>query len=273
MPTRGLMGPVGNRSEAAPVSTARTGSTPYQHCVEHGRALAGSGGALEIVGPVVGSGGVAPGRDIDELGERGGVVEGCGVRDAGQCRTLEQAFHRHLEPLAGHGVRQCLHGDDVVGHVARRDLDPDPLPDPGDEFGGEGLPVREDDEERHPVTAIGFLDPDHQRFRDGVELVRIGRELPDILHGVLTQTREGRLEIGFVHKGLEEAVHQVSVAFNRLVIAFIVMGGLLGSSLIGIFAHTGPKALGVNVISVGGFVLSGVLGLWLLWGVIRSGRL
>ncbi len=109
--------------------------------------------------------------------------------------------------------------------------------------------------------------------RDGVELVRIGRELPDILHGVLTQTREGRLEIGFVHKGLEEAVHQVSVAFNRLVIAFIVMGGLLGSSLIGIFAHTGPKALGVNVISVGGFVLSGVLGLWLLWGVIRSGRL
>ena len=109
--------------------------------------------------------------------------------------------------------------------------------------------------------------------RDGVELARIGRELPDALHGVLTQAREGQLEIGFVHKGLEDAVHQVSVAFNRLVIAFVVMGGLIGSSLIGIFAHSGPKALGVNVISVGGFVLSGVLGLWLLWGVIRSGRL
>ena len=109
--------------------------------------------------------------------------------------------------------------------------------------------------------------------RDGVELARVGRELPEALHGVLTQAREGQLEIGFVHKGLEDAVHQVSVAFNRLVIAFVVMGGLIGSSLIGIFAHTGPKALGVNVISVGGFVLSGVLGLWLLWGVIRSGRL
>jgi ubiquinone biosynthesis protein len=109
--------------------------------------------------------------------------------------------------------------------------------------------------------------------RDGVELVRIGRELPEVMHGVLTQAREGQLEIGFVHKGLEEAVHQVSVAFNRLVIAFIVMGGLLGSSLIGIFAHTGPKALGINVISFAGFIFSGVLGLWLLWGVIRSGRL
>ena len=31
--------------------------------------------------------------------------------------------------------------------------------------------------------------------------------------------------------------------------------------------------LGVNVISVIGFVLSMVLGMWLLWGVVRSGRL
>src|SRR5664279_5422926 len=74
MPTCGLMGPVGNLPETAPVSTARTGSTRSQHRVAHGRVLAGSGGALEIVGPVVGSGGVAPGRDFEELGERGGVV-------------------------------------------------------------------------------------------------------------------------------------------------------------------------------------------------------
>ena len=76
----------------------------------------------------------------------------------------------------------------------------------------------------------------------------------------MSQTREGRLEIGFVHKGLEDAIHQVSVAFNRLVMALIVVGGLIGSSLIGIFAKGGPKLLGVNVISVGGFLLSGVLG-------------
>jgi ubiquinone biosynthesis protein len=109
--------------------------------------------------------------------------------------------------------------------------------------------------------------------RDGVELARVGRELPHVLHEVLTQAREGRLEIGFVHKGLEDAIHQVSVAFNRLVIALVVTGGLIGSSLIGIFATGGPHPLGVNVISVVGFILSGVLGLWLLWGVLRSGRL
>jgi hypothetical protein len=31
--------------------------------------------------------------------------------------------------------------------------------------------------------------------------------------------------------------------------------------------------LGVNVLSVVGFALSAVLGIWLLWGVVRSGRL
>ena len=61
--------------------------------------------------------------------------------------------------------------------------------------------------------------------------------------------------------------------FNRLVVALIVTGGLIGSSLIGIFATTGPQVLGVNVISVIGFSLSVLLGLWLAWGVFRSGRL
>jgi hypothetical protein len=57
------------------------------------------------------------------------------------------------------------------------------------------------------------------------------------------------------------------------VIALVVVGGLIGSSLIGIFAKNGTDVLGINIISVIGFALSTVLGIWLLWGVIRSGRL
>ena len=66
---------------------------------------------------------------------------------------------------------------------------------------------------------------------------------------------------------------KLDVLFNRLVIALVVTGGLIGSSLIGIFAKTGPHVLGLHVISVLGFSLSAVLGVWLLWSVIRSGRL
>jgi ubiquinone biosynthesis protein len=76
-----------------------------------------------------------------------------------------------------------------------------------------------------------------------------------------------------VHKGLDEFMHKVDVAFNRLVVALIVVGGLIGSSLIGIFATHGPFVFGVNFLSFIGFILSGALGVWLLWGVIRSGRL
>ena len=68
-------------------------------------------------------------------------------------------------------------------------------------------------------------------------------------------------------------MHKLDAVMNRLVIALVVAGGLIGSSLIGIFATGGPHILGVHFLSVLGFVLSGVLGVWLLWGVIRSGRL
>jgi hypothetical protein len=31
--------------------------------------------------------------------------------------------------------------------------------------------------------------------------------------------------------------------------------------------------MGLHVLSLVGFVLSGVFGIWLIWGVLRSGRL
>jgi ubiquinone biosynthesis protein len=89
----------------------------------------------------------------------------------------------------------------------------------------------------------------------------------------MEEIRDGQIEVGFVHKGLDDLLAKLDTLANRLVIALVVVGGLIGSSLIGIFARRGPDVLGVNVISIGGFIVSSVLGAWLLWGVIRSGRL
>jgi ubiquinone biosynthesis protein len=109
--------------------------------------------------------------------------------------------------------------------------------------------------------------------REGWQMATMVRELPYQIHDTLEQVRDGRIEIGFVHKGLDDLAHKLDAVANRLVIALVTTGGLIGSSLIGIFAKAGPQFLGVNVISVAGFGLSGILGVWLLWGVIRSGRL
>jgi ubiquinone biosynthesis protein len=109
--------------------------------------------------------------------------------------------------------------------------------------------------------------------RDAFAYAHILREAPFQMHDLLEQVRDGQIEVGFVHKGLDDFLEQMQRVFNRLVVALIVTGGLIGSSLIGIFAKGGPHVLGVNVISVIGFALAGLLGLWLLWGVVRSGRL
>jgi len=109
--------------------------------------------------------------------------------------------------------------------------------------------------------------------RDAIAYAQIFREAPYQMHDFLEQMRDGQLEVGFVHKGLDDFLDQTQRVFNRLVVALIVTGGLIGSSVIGVFATGGPQIFGINAISVIGFVLSAVLGVWLLVGIMRSGRL
>jgi ubiquinone biosynthesis protein len=109
--------------------------------------------------------------------------------------------------------------------------------------------------------------------KESVRLAQIMLETPYQVHDFLEEIRDGQIEVGFVHKGLDDFMHQMSGAFNRLVVALVVASGLIGSSLIGIFAKSGPHVVGIHVISFIGFLLSGALALWLLLGVVRSGRL
>jgi ubiquinone biosynthesis protein len=102
---------------------------------------------------------------------------------------------------------------------------------------------------------------------------RMALELPYQVHDVLDEFRDGEIEIQFRHRGLDELAHRIDLVFNRLVIAVIAVGGVIGSSLIGILAEEGPRVLGLHVVSIAGFSLSALLGLWLVWAVVRSGRL
>ena len=132
---------------------------------------------------------------------------------------------------------------------------------------------------RHPelqqqLRALGALGRLAQRAtKEGRQLIGIARDLPYQVHDVLQEVRDGQIEVGFVHKGLDEFMHKLDVVFNRLVVALVVAGGLLGSSMIGILATEGPQIFGIHFLSVIGFVVSGTLGAWLLVGVLRSGRI
>lgn len=101
----------------------------------------------------------------------------------------------------------------------------------------------------------------------------IAAEAPHQVHDVLEELRDGKVEIGFRHEGLDNLAHRLDLVFNRLVIAVVAVGGIIGSAILGIFAEGGPEVLGLHVVAIAGFALSGLLGLWIAWAVVRSGRL
>ena len=109
--------------------------------------------------------------------------------------------------------------------------------------------------------------------REAINYAQVLLEAPHQFHDFMEEIRDGQIEVGFVHKGLDDLLSKLDTLFNRLVIALVVVGGLIGSSIIGVFATAGPQVLGINLISILGFALSAVLGIWLVWGVVRSGRL
>jgi ubiquinone biosynthesis protein len=105
--------------------------------------------------------------------------------------------------------------------------------------------------------------------KEARDLVRIGRVLPYQIHDILELVREGRLEVRLPQTELDETMRHLDVAMNRLVVALVVAAGLIGSS----FLAAAATGSGLRLLSGIGFGLSAALGAWLMWGVIRHGRL
>ena len=94
---------------------------------------------------------------------------------------------------------------------------------------------------RPPALAAALFDA---RPRGGAaHTAAMLMELPYQVHDTLEQLRDGEVEVQFRHKGLDDLTAKADVVFNRLVIAIVVAGILIGSSLIGISAKGGPRPL------------------------------
>jgi ubiquinone biosynthesis protein len=113
-----------------------------------------------------------------------------------------------------------------------------------------------------------------RRTRDELlELAGVASELPYQLNDVLHELREGELTMRISNPGIDDISHHIDVATNRIAVALVILGGLLGSAIIGAFTEGDPQVMGVHLLSFVGFVLSGIFGVWLLWGIFRHGRL
>jgi ubiquinone biosynthesis protein len=105
------------------------------------------------------------------------------------------------------------------------------------------------------------------------DIAEIALEVPRQVHDVLNELRDGEMQIRISNPGIDHLAHHMDVSVTRIAVALVILGGLVGSSLIGVLAEDGPHMLGLHLLSVVGFVISGAFGVWLLWGVLRSGRL
>jgi ubiquinone biosynthesis protein len=98
-------------------------------------------------------------------------------------------------------------------------------------------------------------------------------DYPRQIHALLDELKDGEIEVRFRHAGLDDLISKVDILANRLVFAFLIASLIIGSSMLGIFLKNGTKFLGVSIFGLIGFVFAAILGLLLLIGIIRSGRL
>jgi ubiquinone biosynthesis protein len=117
-----------------------------------------------------------------------------------------------------------------------------------------------------PKRIVGdFLD-------SGGELVQLLKEIPGELRDILKQLRQGKANIGFEHRGLEKFIFEMDRSSNRIAFSLIVASLIVGSSLI-IRSDLGPFLLGFPILGIVGFSIAGILGVWLIISILRSGKL
>lgn len=101
------------------------------------------------------------------------------------------------------------------------------------------------------------------------DLYSFGRRLPSEMEDVFEIVKQGELNVLFHHKGLDNLIHVLDSASNRISLAVIIGSIIVGSSLV-IQAGKGPQLWGFPVMGIIGYLISVFLGLWLVIAILRS---
>ena len=126
--------------------------------------------------------------------------------------------------------------------------------------------LREVYRERHSPATIG------RGVKDFVQSSLLGlRDLPDELHRLLRRLENDNLTVNFNHRGLGDLDDGLRTSANRLTVGVIAGALIIGSSTL-VTTHVPPVISGYSLIGLLGFLLSALLGLYVVWDIIRHGR-
>ena len=109
-------------------------------------------------------------------------------------------------------------------------------------------------------------------FNAGTDLVHLLKEIPKDFENILKQFKEGKVKIGFEHRGLKPMLYTLDRISNRIAFAIVLASLVIGSSLI-VLSGISPTWHEIPVIGLIGFIISGFMGFWLLLSTLKNGKM
>ena len=97
------------------------------------------------------------------------------------------------------------------------------------------------------------------------------RELPHEIFRIIRRIEHDDLTIKFQHQGLEDVDDALKTAANRITLGVIIGSLIVGSSLI-IHTNVGPYLFGYPALGMVGYMLSALLGFYVIFDIFRHGR-
>ncbi|RCV63676.1 ubiquinone biosynthesis protein [Methanophagales archaeon] len=109
-------------------------------------------------------------------------------------------------------------------------------------------------------------------YLSALETHLLMRDLPSETRDILTLVKQGEAKIKFEHKGLEPMLKTLDQNNNRSVFAIVLASLVIGSALI-VLSGVPPKWHEIPVIGIIGFLGAGLIGFWLLFSILRHGKI
>ncbi|MCL1980496.1 MAG: AarF/ABC1/UbiB kinase family protein [Proteobacteria bacterium] len=106
----------------------------------------------------------------------------------------------------------------------------------------------------------------------GASYLNLFRDLPEEARTILHLLRSGRMRLEFEHRGLKSLSVTLDRVSNRISFAIVLAALIVGSSLI-LNSGLPPLWHGIPIIGLIGFIVAGVMGVWLLFSMLRHSRL
>ena len=101
----------------------------------------------------------------------------------------------------------------------------------------------------------------------------LAARLPDDVRTILNRIRKGSLQVRIHHEHLENLIHTLDKSSNRISFALIIAALLIGSSLLVPQEGLVLGLIRLQTLGVIGYITAAIIGIWLLFSIIRSRHL